>query len=81
MISGVHKSDNTIRSDRLDYKWASPVRFELSRKEMQLGIIQKDFLATEKIFPKDAFVMDLLHYVLVFLGQVIGIIPEFFQLR
>ena len=48
---------------------------------MQLEIIQKAFLATGKISPKDAFVMDPLNFVLVLLEQVINIIPEFFQLK
>jgi len=39
IILRVYKSDNTIRSDKLDYEWASPMRFELSRKKMQLEII------------------------------------------
>jgi len=69
-----------IKSDILDYKRANPTRFEVSRKKMQLGIIQ-DFLATGKIFPKDTLVMDPLHFVLVLLRQVIGNILEFFQLR
>jgi len=80
-ISGVHKNNSTIRSNRADYEWASPMRFEFSRKEMQLEITQKDFLATRKIFPKDALVIDPLHFVRVLLGQVIGIIPKFFHLR
>jgi len=60
----------------LDYERASLTRFELSNKEMQHEIIQKDFLAIEKIFPKGALVMDSLHFVLVLLGQVISIIPS-----
>ena len=74
-IAWILDLDNTIGKDLFHYKWASPPRSQLTKLEMQMGIIKMHLLIRLKFLSQDLLIVSHFHFRLMDPGIVIGVIP------